>query len=95
MSVYVDDMQAAFGRMVMCHMIADTSKELLEMADKIHVQRKWVQNPGTYKEHFDICKSKRQLAIKRGAIPITGHRLGEMLIKRREATETLKGTFKL
>ncbi len=32
MAFYVDDMEARFGRMKMCHMIADTTEELLEMA---------------------------------------------------------------
>lgn len=45
MSVYVDDMEAGFGRMVMCHMWADTLDELLEMVDAIGVQRKWLQRP--------------------------------------------------
>jgi len=39
-TVYVDDMRAPFGRLVMCHMIADTDGELLEMADRIGVQRR-------------------------------------------------------
>ena len=47
MSVYVDDMEAAFGRMKMCHMIADTPQELLAMVDRIGVQRKWIQDAGT------------------------------------------------
>jgi len=77
MSVYVDDMAAAFGNMVMCHMWADTDEELLEMADKIGVQRKWIQGHPTLSfgkhrnaswVHFDIAKSKRALAIKLGAI---------------------------
>jgi hypothetical protein len=69
--VYVDDMAAPFGRMFMYHLTADSHEELLAMVDKIGVQRKWIQCEGTYKEHFDICKSKRQLAIANGAKQIT------------------------
>ncbi len=65
--VYVDNMQASFGPMKMCHMIADTTKELNAMADKIGVQRKWIQYPGTWQEHYDVCLSKRKLAVKYGA----------------------------
>lgn len=77
MSVYVDDMAAPFGNMVMCHMWADTDDELLEMADKIGVQRKWIQGHkslsfGKHKNaswvHFDVAKSKRALAVRNGAI---------------------------
>lgn len=71
MSVYVDDMRAPFGRMVMCHMTADSTEELLAMADKIGVARRWIQYPGTWKEHFDIALSKRALAVKAGAIEET------------------------
>jgi len=79
MSVYVDDMRANFGRMIMCHMIADTTTELLEMADKIGVQRKWLQHKGTYKEHFDIALSKKELAIKNGAKEIAGRELVKLM----------------
>ena len=51
--------------MTMCHMLADTVEELHEMADKIKVPRKWFQN-ARY-PHYDICKSKRALAVKFGA----------------------------
>jgi hypothetical protein len=74
MSVYVDDMKADFTpshvanrKYVMCHMIADTRAELLTMADRIGVARKWIQKPGQPFEHFDICLSKRALAIRYGA----------------------------
>lgn len=81
--VYVDNMQAGFGRMKMCHMIADTPGELLEMADAIGVQRKWVQYAGTYQEHFDICMGKRQKAVELGAKEITMMELGRMTAKRK------------
>lgn len=68
MSVYVDSMRARYGRMVMCHMFADTTAELLAMADQIGVARRWLQHAGTWKEHFDIALSKRALAVKAGAI---------------------------
>lgn len=68
--VYVDnfyDTGVRYRGMKMCHMIADSTEELLEMVDKIGVQRKWLQHPGTCNEHFDICFSKRQKAVKLGA----------------------------
>lgn len=77
MSVYVDDMKANFGNMVMCHMWADTDAELLAMAEKIGVQRKWIQGHpelsfGKHRNaswvHFDIAMSKRALAVKAGAV---------------------------
>ena len=88
MSVYVDDMEADFGRMKMCHMIADSTEELLAMVDKIGVQRKWIQHPGTPREHFDICLAKKVLATQAGAIAITWRELGEMsLVRRRQWME--------
>lgn len=71
MTVYVDDMRAPFGRLVMCHMIADTDGELLEMADRIGVQRRWHQYAGSCRSHFDIAQTKRALALAAGAQPIT------------------------
>lgn len=70
MAVYVDDMRARFGRMTMCHMFADSDEELLAMADRIGVARRWHQYPGTIKSHFDICLAKRALAVSQGAAEI-------------------------
>lgn len=87
MPVYVDDMKAQFGRMIMCHMLADTTEELLAMADKIGVARKWIQYPGTHREHFDIALSKRAEAIKHGAIEITMRDTGRIVAERRRAAK--------
>lgn len=84
MAVYVDDMRAPFRNMIMCHMIADSTEELLEMADKIGVARKWLQYPGTHREHFDIALSKRALAVKHGAVEITWKETGEKINARRK-----------
>lgn len=83
MTVYVDTMRARFGRMTMCHMIADSTAELLAMADRIGVQRKWIQNAGTHREHFDIALSKRKLAIEAGAVEVSMMDLGRILRARR------------
>ncbi len=85
MAVYVDKAMIPFRRMKMNHMIADTSEELLEMADKIGVARKWIQYQGTPSEHFDICASKRLLAIKNGAEEITWKKCGQMIAERKKA----------
>lgn len=71
MSVYVDNAKNKYGRMLMCHMIADTTNELLDMAEIINVSVKWIQNPGEQREHFDICHSKRRLAVEHGAIELS------------------------
>lgn len=69
MAVYVDSSIWPFGRMMMCHMIADTRRELDEMADKIGVARKWIQYPNNpHRIHYDICKSMRAKAVVLGAI---------------------------
>lgn len=80
MAVYVDDMRASFGRMVMCHMIADADDELHAMADAIGVARRWFQG-----DHYDICLSKRAKAVALGATEITWRRCGEITMARRRA----------
>lgn len=94
MTVYVDDMYlrplGRYERMKMSHMIADSTEELLEMADKIGVDRKWIQSPGTPREHFDIALSKRRLAVREGAEEITLKELAKMIAKRQREEEDAK-----
>lgn len=69
MSVYVDDVRLPYGRMVMCHMWADSLDELLTMADRIGVARRWLQQPPKARwTHFDISLGKKELALRHGAI---------------------------
>lgn len=82
--VYVDDMRAPFGRLILCHMIADTHGELLAMAHTIGVSARWLQHPDTAREHFDISLSKRKLAVTAGAVEITWRQSAAMVARRRE-----------
>lgn len=83
--VYVDDMRAPFGRMLMCHMVADTVEELNAMADKIGVARKWIQKAEhAHTVHYDICLSMRAKAVKLGAIEVTWRWVGERQMALRE-----------
>ena len=83
MIVYVDDMRAKFGRMVTCHMLADTDDELPAMAERIGVARRWHQAPPRHDSHYDIGLSKRALAVQAGAVEITLRKAGAMNIRRR------------
>jgi len=68
MSVYVDRAAYPYGRMIMCHMIADTPDELHAMADRIGVARRWFQQPPSASFwHYDIATSKRTLDLRYGA----------------------------
>lgn len=78
MSVYVDDSRNPFGRMTMCHMLADNTDELHAFAERIGVARRWAQRSGTTDEHYDICLSKRAVAVKLGAIEITARDAARM-----------------
>lgn len=94
MTVYVDDMYAPFGRMKMCHMIADSHEELVGMAVRIRVQPKWIQDEGTSYEHFDVCMSARRQAVAAGAVEITLFELATMTKSRRD-DGTMRGLFPL
>jgi hypothetical protein len=69
MTVYVDDVRHRFGRMIMCHMWADSLEELLEMADRIGMNRRWLQQPPKASwVHFDVSLSLKAKAIAAGAV---------------------------
>jgi len=80
-TVYVDNMRRRVGRLIMCHMIADTQAELHEMADRIGVARRWHEG-----DHYDIALCSRALAVSYGAKEITQRDCSLMTIKRRKAS---------
>jgi hypothetical protein len=79
-SVYVDGERNQFGRMVMCHMWADTAAELHAMAERIGMKRDWFQTPGSPRHpasfpHYDLSLTRRAAAVKAGAVEM-GRREG-------------------
>lgn len=84
MSVYVDNARIPYGRMRMCHMLADTEDELHRMADHIGVRRKWFQQDRVSLPHYDICLSKRRLAVEAGAVELNRREMGKLIVRLRK-----------
>lgn len=86
MSVYVDNARIHFRGWLMCHMFADTQAELHEMAAKLGLKRSWYQR-GSVLAHYDVCLTKRNEAIRRGAILVGRQFLIERIRASREWKE--------
>lgn len=78
MAVYVDCAMILYGRMRLSHMMADTEDELRAMAEKVGLPKRHFQG-----DHFDICREKRRLAVKFGAVEVDSRFLVELRKKRR------------
>ena len=95
MTVYVDDMQleAVVGPVsgVWSHLLSDLPgeagrRELLEFAGRLGLEARWLQNPGTATEHFDVTEPTRQRALALGAMPISyGRAVAAITRAKREA----------
>lgn len=83
MSVYVDNARLPFGRMLMAHMVADTPEELKVMARQIGVSLRWFQAQASA-PHFDICLSKRALAVSAGAVELERREFVEVVQRIRQ-----------
>jgi hypothetical protein len=79
-TVYVDASFIPYRGMKMSHLAATTDGELHAMADRIGVARRWHQKPPRVSySHYDICASKRVLAVEAGAVEVTTRELVTIL----------------
>ena len=89
MSVYVDPpveyareplgyVGRARARARWCHMIADSVGELHAMAERLGLRPRWFQSD-RYGGHYDLVPTKRDLAIRLGAVAVTRRQLGVKL----------------
>lgn len=74
MPVYVDEMQKEANQVV-CHMVADSTEELIEMATLINVNPDKIRRKGGTSEHFALGLVDRKLAVAAGAIEKTNQEM--------------------
>ncbi len=72
--VYVGILEFPYRGMLMSHMGSPDLESLHRMAAAIGINRKWFQNHAMH-PHYDICKAKKQLAIKLGALEVSDKEL--------------------
>ena len=78
MSIYIDQsVDYGYGAVkevpyarYWCHMFADTVEELHEFANRIGMKREWFQEDSKI-PHYDLTKSRRNIAMRNGAIEIS------------------------
>ncbi len=80
--IYIDDFFYPWHNMKMCHLIGTDEKELIEFGRKIGLKKEWLQRKTLL--HFDICLSKRILAIKNGAKKIGFREVADLILKKRK-----------
>lgn len=68
--IYVDPLFTWGSKGQWCHMIADSVDELHHFAVQIGLKRSWVHISSSGIVHYDLRPSKRELAIKYGAIEV-------------------------
>ncbi len=80
-------MAAPYRGMIMCHMLADSTEELQQMAHDIGVSKVHIQKAGTPREHFDVCLTMKRKALRLGAQQITARQVVTLMQKKRRQKE--------
>jgi hypothetical protein len=63
------------------------SRELRAFAQRYGLQARWVQYPGTYREHHDVPEHVGLRMLADGARQVTNRELGRLLAAKRASTD--------
>lgn len=84
MAVYVDEVFSLRGNL-WCHMLADSSDELEQMAEAIGIPLEAKQKPGTPYEHYDLKPEMRERALAHGAKEMSWQELNHFINRKKAA----------
>lgn len=73
-----------------CTMVADTTAELMEVADRIGINRIHVLGLGSYKERFELSTHKAIMAAEIGAKRRTEDAIAEIVKQKWESRKLVK-----
>ena len=85
--IYVDSLKnngwVLRGRHIKnCHLYGDSNEELINFAEKIGLNKEWMQKSRSGIRHFDITAKFRKKAIEIGAVEIRGKEFIKRILNR-------------
>ena len=87
--IYIDPPRP-YPRYGLCsHLMSDLPgeeghAELMAFAKRLGHKPQWLQHAGTYREHFDVMRSRIEVAKRLGAVEVPTQRIVEMMHAKRQ-----------
>ena len=87
MAVYVDDAIWEWRGEVWCHLVADTDEELDDFAQRLGLERRWLQHKPArpWLDHYDLPDYGRERAVQLGATAVGRAEIVAVIRRKREA----------
>lgn len=86
MTVFIDEPRKTEFKnySLTAHLLSDNGRdELMQFGHDLGMKKKWLHNPGTPKEHFDLFDAWIGFAIMKGAKQISRRRFIEIIREKR------------